>query len=319
MVIKSTSIVVQQILILFFLIAIGYICGHFKIISGQTIPQLTDLLLIVFTPAVIVTAFQVSGSDLKLTNMLISAAVALLTFVIGTLVSWPFFRHETKERKRVLTFTAAFFNAGYFGLPVLRGVLGDLAVVYGSIFVALFNVVLWTYGVALINGREKGKTLRSLLNPGLMTIVFVLVLYALKITLPEVIQKPISSLAAVQSPLAMIVIGVQFFAYRKQFNIKDAGVWKSVSIRNLAVPLLMLPFIYLFTKDTLLFLACAVMTATPTAAVSILFATKYERDVNLAIQAVMLATSMAIVTIPIVIAVSHWILGTTGFISGGLP
>ncbi|MGB4594927.1 MAG: AEC family transporter [Anaerolineaceae bacterium] len=319
MILDSTLIVVQQILILFFLIAIGYFCGHFKIISGQTVTQLTDLLLIILTPAVIITAFQVSGSDLKPGNMLIAAGIALLTFVIGALLSWPVFRRETDERKRVLTFSTVFFNAGFFGLPLLRAVLGDLAVVYGSIFVAVFNVVLWTYGVALMDGREKGKSLKNLLNPGVITVVIVLLLYALKITLPEIIQMPISSLSTVQSPLAMIIIGVQFYNYREQFSFKDLAVWKIVMIRNLAVPLLVLPFIYLLTKDPQLFFACAMMAATPTAANSILFATKYERDVNLTIQALMLTTIMAIITIPIVIALSRWVLGAVGNAPGIIP
>jgi predicted permease len=310
MILESTLIIVQQILILFFLIAIGYICGHFQIISGQTVPQLTDLLLIILTPAVVITAFQVSGSDLKSINMLIAAVIGLLTFVIGALLSWPIFRGEIDERKRVLTFSAVFFNAGFFGLPLLRAVLGDLAVAYGSIFVAVFNVVLWTYGVALIDGREKGKKLKNLLNPGVITVVIVLLLYALKITLPEILLLPITSLSKVQSPLAMIIIGVQFYTYREQFNTKNPAVWKVVAIRNLLVPLLVLAFIYLLTKDPMLFYACALMAATPTAANSILFATKYQRDVNLTIQALMLTTIMAIFSIPIVIALSRWILGT---------
>lgn len=319
MILDSTLMVVQQILILFFLIAVGYVCGHFKIISGQTVPQLTNLMLVILTPAVVITAFQVSGSDLKAKNMLIAAVIALLTFAIGALVTWPIFRREPEERKNMLTFSAVFFNGGFFGLPLLRAVLGDLAVAYASIFVAVFNVVLWTYGVSLMDRREKGNGLKNLLNPGVITVLIVLLLFALKITLPEIIQSPISSLSKVQSPLAMIIIGVQFYTYRKQFNFKDPAVWKVSLIRDLVVPLLVLPFIYWLTKDSVLFFACAIMAATPTAANSILFATKYERDVNLAMQALMLSTIMVIITIPIVIALSRWALGIAGVASGILP
>ncbi len=319
MVLESLSIVVQQILILFFLIAIGYICGHFKILSGQTVSQLTDLLLIIFTPSVIITAFQVSGNDLNLTYMAIAAAIAFLTFAVGALLSWVVFRKEISDRKRVLIFSAMFFNTGFFGLPLLRAVLGDLAVAYGSIFMAVFNVVLWTFGVALMDGREKGNNLKNLVNPGVITVVIVLFLYALKITLPEIIQMPINSLSKVQSPLAMIIIGVQFYTYREQFSLKDLAIWKATLVRNLAVPLLVLPFIYILTKNPLLYFTCAMMAATPTAANSILFATKYRRDVNLTIQALMLTTILAIITIPMVIALAGWVLGGAGFIPGVLP
>ena len=317
MVLESSLVVFTQILILFFLIAIGYITGYFKIISGQTIPQLTDLLLIVLTPSVVISAFQISGNELKPTNMLIAALIAVLIFLVGALISGPIFRRENNERKRVLTFTAVFYNASFFGLPLVSVVLGGLAVVYASIFVAVFSVSLWTYGIALMDGRGEGKNLKNLLNPGVITVVIVLLLYAMKITLPEIIQMPINSLSKVQSPLAMILIGVQFYSYREQFSFKDIAVWKTILIRNLAVPLLLMPVILFLTKDALLFYTCVLMTATPTAANSILFATKFKRDVNLTIQALMLSTILAILTIPIILALSKWLLEGDG-ISFGL-
>ena len=108
----------------------------------------------------------------------------------------------------------------------------------------------------------------------------------------------------------MIIVGIQFHTFREQFNLKDAGAWKVMLLRDLLVPLLILPVIYLLTHDETLFLACALTAATPTAMNSVLFATRYEKDINLAVQMVMLTTLGVIITIPLIMALAYWLIGT---------
>ncbi len=300
MILQGSLVIIQQILILFLLAAVGYLCAHLAIIDDQGARQLTDLLLIVITPAIIINAFQVSADELQPLNMLAVAAVAVLTHLIGALLGWLFFRKEAPERRAVLIFATVFFNPGFFGLPLLGAVLGNLAVAYGSIFVAIFNIVLWTYGVTLMDDQPQQTRLKKLLNPGVVTFLAVLLLYAFKIQLPAIVQKPISALAAIHSPLAMLLVGVQFYGFRRQLSLKDGGVWKLVALRDVITPLLMLPLIFLLTDDPLVLRACALTAATPTAVNTVLFATRYRRDVRLSVQAVILTTTAVIVSIPLI-------------------
>lgn len=310
MIIQGTQIVLQQILILFMMIGIGYLSAQYKVVDGQLARPLTNLILMVMTPAVIITAFQVSAKDLEVGNMLIAAVTAVLVFLVGGLMAHLVFHREPVSRQGMLIFSAVFYNAGFFGLPLVKAVLGDLGAAYTSIFVAVFNVMLWTYGVWLMDGKNGGSRLRNLANPGVITVIIVLLFYAFKITLPGIIRQPIASLAAVQSPMAMIIVGIQFHTFREQFNLKDAGAWKVMLLRDLLVPLLILPVIYLLTHDETLFLACALTAATPTAMNSVLFATRYEKDINLAVQMVMLTTLGVIITIPLIMALAYWLIGT---------
>lgn len=300
MIFQSSMILIQQIVLLFILIGVGFLAGHFQLADEKGARQMTDLVLYIFTPALIFTSFQVSYDPRLALNMLIAGLLAFLTVVLGVLFSKLLFRHEADERQRVLTFSTTFFNAGFFMLPLLRAVLGDIAVIYGSIFVSVFNVLLWTYGVRLMDHTDSKTSLKSLLNPSLIAVALGALFFALNWQVPALIESSLSTLAKVQSPLAMMVIGVQFYGYRENFRSIDGGVWKTFLGRNLLVPLVILPLAYLLTKDAVLFIACVLSAASPTAANAVLFATKYRRDVNLAIKTVMLTTLLEIVTLPLI-------------------
>ncbi len=113
MIIQGTQIVLQQILILFMMIGIGYLCAQYKVVDGQLARPLTNLILMVMTPAVIITAFQVSAKDLEVGNMLITAVTAVLVFLVGGLLAHLVFHREPVSRQGMLIFSAVFYNAGF--------------------------------------------------------------------------------------------------------------------------------------------------------------------------------------------------------------
>ena len=39
------------------------------------------------------------------------------------------------------------------GLPIMYALYGDDGVIYGSVYIVAFNIMLWTYGYALFRGR----------------------------------------------------------------------------------------------------------------------------------------------------------------------
>lgn len=310
MIIEGSKIVIQQILILFIMIGIGYVAAQCKIVDEKGAQQFTNLILYIITPSVIITSFQVTYSRLLVFNMLIAAFISILTHILGALLSNLVFKKENDERKRILTYSTVFFNAGFFALPLLRAIFGDIAVMYGSIFVALFSLISWTYGISLMETRNNKINYKVVINPGMISIIIALMIFFFEIKIPSFFQSSLTTLSKVHSPLAMIIIGIQFFTFRKNFSIKDRSIWKTVLIRDLLIPLLILPVVYFLTKDKTLFFSCVLTSAAPTAANAVLFATKFERDVNLAVQAVMLTTIMVLLTVPIIMSISIFLFGS---------
>lgn len=316
MVIEGTLILIKQILLLFIMIGVGYLAGAVKKLDSDGSKQLTNLILFFLTPAVIFSAFQIDYDPRLATNMLIAAGVAVLTIALGILLSKIIYRGETPDRKRLLTFGTAFFNAGFFTLPLLAALLGNEGVIYGAVFVAVFNIALWTYGVRLMSDSGSKIDWKNLLNPNLFAIFFGLICFTFSLELPEIVGTTLTSLGSMQSPLAMIVIGTQFYVYRKAFTLADKGIWKLVFTRNLLIPLLMLPIAFLVAKDSTLFFTCILTAAAPAPLNTVLFATRFDRDVCLGIQAVFLTTFLVAITLPLIMMIGG-LLVTPVAITGG--
>lgn len=310
MILEGASIVIQQILILFLLIGVGFLAAHFGLLKQEGIRQITDLLLLIIIPCVIINAFQLSFDHSLIKNILISALLAALTHSVGILLAKLFFRSGTEERKLMLTYSTVFYNAGFFSIPLLRAMLGNVGVLYGSIFVAVFNLFSWTYGIRLMTGQNNSSKWKIFLNPGVVAVATALILALLRIKLPGIIQTTLSNLSALHTPLAMIIIGGQIYSYKQYFILKDIELWKTVLARNILVPLIMLLINYFLADDKILFYAGVITAAAPTATNTVLFATKFRRDVNTAIQTVMLTTLMTLVTIPLIMGLAMLLKGS---------
>ena len=63
------------------------------------------------------------------------------------------------------------------GIPLVQGIVGEKGVVYGSFFIAVFNVICWTYGYRMMNSSAKVSLRTVLFNPGIIGLVVALPLY----------------------------------------------------------------------------------------------------------------------------------------------
>lgn len=309
MILQGALIVIQQIIIIFVLIAVGFLAAKFGILREEGARQITDLLLIIVIPCVIIMAFQASFERSLIKNLLIAALLAALTHAAGILISKLIFKSEAPDRRMMLAYSTIFYNAGFFSLPLLRALLGETGVLYGSVFVAVFNLFAWTYGIRLMNGGNGASKWKTFLNPGIISLLIALVLVLLNIRLPEIVQTTLRYITGLHTPLAMIIIGCQFYLMWRNFNLRDLALWKTVLARNILVPLLMLALIFYLAQDKTLFFASVITASAPTATNTILFATKYRQDVNTAVQTVILTTLLTIVTIPLIMALAMLLKG----------
>lgn len=309
MILQGALIVIQQIFIIFILIGVGFLAAKFGILREEGARQITDLLLIIVIPCVIIMAFQASFEPSLIKNLLIAALLAALTHAAGILISKLIFRNEVPDRKMMLVYSTVFYNAGFFSLPLLLALLGETGVLYGSVFVAVFNLFAWTYGIRLMNGESGASKWKTFLNPGIISLLIALALVLFNIRLPDVVQTTLRYITGLHTPLAMIIIGCQFYLMWRNFNLRDLALWKTVLARNILIPLIMLALIFYLAQDKTLFFASVITASAPTATNTILFATKYRQDVNTAVQTVILTTLLTIITIPLIMTLAMLLKG----------
>lgn len=307
---ENFFIIVQQVFVLFLLIGVGFVCGKKKIITSASSKQITDIVLYVVTPCVMISAFQREFSFELLGNILICALSAALIMIASIFISMVVFREKENDRKKVLQFATVFSNCGFMSLPLQKAILGNDGWFYGSIFVAVFNIIVWTYGLVSMSGDKKQLSLKKIaFNPGVVGVLIALALFACQIKLPNIVIEPIEYLSNLNTPVPMLIIGY----YLSQANLKraftDLGAYIAMGVRLVAIPLLALFVMSAFKVDPTIIITCVIASSAPTAATTTMFSAKFNRDVELSVSVVAATTVLSIITMPIVIALSQSIAG----------
>ncbi len=298
-----------QVFILFILIAIGFVCGKTGLIGERGAKTLTDVVLYIATPCIMIKSFQDVKYDPALAvNLAITTVCAVLTMVASIFISRLVFRDKDMSRRKVLSFSVVFSNCAFMSLPLQNAVLGAKGVFYGSVYVAVFNIIVWSYGIADMSGDGKGLNIRKiLLNPGVIGVTIAVVLFFLRLSLPELLMQPINYLAALNTPLPMLVIG--YYLSRTAFKkyLRDGGIYLVMLLRLVLIPCVSMVVMRLCGVSGDILTACTIASSAPVAATTTMFATKFGRDIELSVGTVSFTTVVSIVTMPLIIAISQTI------------
>lgn len=305
---ENFIMVVQQVLVLFVLIAVGFLCGKKRVITESSAKHITDIVLYVVTPCVMVSSFQREFSFELLENLGIMAVCSTLVIAASIGIAHLVFRGKDESRRKVLRFATVFSNCGFMSLPLQKAILGDDGLFYGAVFVAIFNIIVWTYGLASMSGDIKQLSIKKLaFNPGIIGVLIALIIFISGIKLPYIISKPVEYLASLNTPVPMLIIGF----YLSQANLKkafaDPWAYVSMALRLIAIPLAAALIMALFKVDSTILVACVIASSASTAAMTTMFSAKYDRDVQLSVSIVAATTLLSVATMPLIIAFAQTI------------
>lgn len=302
-------IVATQVVVLFILIGIGFVCSKGKLLGENGAKQLTDIALYLSTPAVIIKSFQeVKYDDDLLINLGITALCAFLIHLLPILMTKVVFRDNIINRRKVLQFATVFSNCGFMSLPLQNAILGSKGVFYGSVFVAIFNIFVWSYGyIDMSDCKVKFTPKNLVLNPGILGTAAAAILFFLKLQLPEIIFEPVKYLAVLNTPVPMLVIG--YYLSKTDFvrSFTDKDIYVSSFLRLAIIPICSLFAMWLFGVRGDVLTACTIAAAAPVAATTTMFSTKFNRDTDLSVGLVSATTLLSIVTMPLIIAIAQTI------------
>ena len=209
---QNCLIAVKQVVILYIIVAGGYICDKTGVFTEKTARACNNLLFYVITPCVIVNSFMTTEFTADTAKgLLLAACCGALTNTTGILLSLPFFRDRKKPTNAVFKFASVYGNMGYMALPLANAVLGPEGVFYCSAGIMMFQVFCFTHGVWVMsrdgdtNAKFEAKHL--FLNPGVIAVCIGLPLFLLKVKVPELFNKPVSFVGSMNTPLAMLMLG----------------------------------------------------------------------------------------------------------------
>ncbi len=296
----------QQVLILYILIAVGYFADKTGLYTEKASKLNTNLLFYIVTPLVIVNSFvTIDRSPENLKNFGIATLLGICIQVIGILIIIPFFRKGDKDTSGIYKYASMYGNCGYMALPLASAVLGAQGVFYCSAVIMVFNIFCFTHGIYII-GAQQGKFnfKKLIINPGAIGVILGLPLYLLDIELPVFLASPISSLATLNTPLAMLIFGTYIAHTELKTLLKDKNIYLVSLLKLIVLPMIMIGLFKLFRVDPTLALAISIPASAPSANNTVILAGKYGLNTGVASKTVALVSFFSILTMPVMIALA---------------
>lgn len=296
----------NQVIILFVLIAVGFVCSKVRLFDDKAVKGFTDFVLYVVTPCVIINSYQRQFEPSMLRGLLITLLAAALSFAADILIATLTIHDKDDKREKVLRFGVVFSNCGYMSLPLQNALLGTDGVFYGATYIAVFNIVLWTYGVIVMSGERKNISVKKIfINPGIIGTVCGLALFLLSVKLPGFIAQPVSYLAALNTPVPMIVIGYRLA--KTKIRLSGAIVYIAMALRLIIAPLIMLFGLYAFGVRGNILVSLTIASSAPCAANTTMFAEKFGADTALSAALVSVTTIISVITMPVIVGIAAMI------------
>lgn len=302
-----------QVFILFLVAAVGFLCHKIGIYTEKASRLTTDLLFYIVTPAVIIRSFaSIEYNRNALKGLLLAFAGGVVFHTVGIIFSTVLFNKGDTDTACIFKFASTFGNVGYMALPMAQAVLGAQGVFYCSVILVPFNILSFTYGSAVMNkGKEKGKQSltqilkKILVNPGVIGVVIGLPLFIAGIHIPNVIYQPVSYLADLNTPLAMIMFGTYLACADWKTVFSDKRIFTAALVKIILMPIITIGLLKVIGFTGVLLTACVLSASAPTANNTIMFSAKYGRDTTLASKTTAFVSVAAIITMPLMIAIAQ--------------
>lgn len=294
----NALIVLNQTLIMCVLMAIGFWLFRKGIITKQGSKEIGGMLLHVVIPIIIVKSFAIEFSVEKAKMLTVSLLVGLLVLLISMAIA-----HLLLKKDGIENFSAAFSNAGFIGIPLVQAVLGGEAVFYIAGLIAMLNILQWTYGVYVISKDKSTIAINKLVkNPVIIAFIIGLIVFFLPISLPHTITSVMESIGGLNTPLAMVILGVYLAQADLGEMFMNASLYKVAMIRLVLIPLVILGVLTLLPKAFAdCTLAILIAAAAPAGANVAIYAQQYNSNYTKAVMIVCLTTLLSVITLPMII------------------
>ena len=304
--------VFTQVSVLMLMIAVGFIAAKAGIMTEAGAACCTDIALIIATPCVIIKSLMREFDAAVMKSLLLAVALTLLVQVLMITLGTLLLRSKDLKRQRTLRFGSIFANCGFMSLPLQEVMLGADGTLYGSAYVIMFNLVVWSYGVYLISGDKRYIQPKKLfVNPGIAGLLIGLIIFVFSVPVSRVLSSTVNYLAAIYTPLPMLIIGYHLSKTNVLKALKDVKCIIAVLLRLLVYPLVSLGILYLLGVRGTLLVSVIISLSAPVAAVTTMFSSKFGGgDTALSVDMVSLSTVLSIVTMPAVITIAQLAAGT---------
>ncbi len=330
----SISVVLEQMIMITLLIALGFISYKKGILNDKAGVAISALIVNITNPCLMISSML--GSEERVNGRLLGLGLlgAVVTYallmVIAELI--PIIFKVRKDERYCYYLLTLFGNIGFIGIPLTSAVLGNDALVYVCFHNLVFCFIVYTVGISKIDGAVKRKDLGEpaetspdlsgkadptpvptvpvrkrilfslvlMINPGTISALISLVFYVAGWSLPHLVLLTVDYAGRSTTFLSMMVLGIAVARMPVKRVIRNYRLIGFSLVRLILVPLIILFVLKLFIHDDLIIYTAALMLAVPAGNMPLIMATGRGLKAETISDGIVLSTVMSVVTIPII-------------------
>jgi len=294
--------IINQVIILALIMGIGILARKKGMLNAEVNSKLSDFLLNITLPCLIVTSFNFEYSAEMMNNVKMIFFYSVIIHIVLIFISKIFAVKFKEGSMKVIRFVTVFSNSGFMGFPVLLGLYGNIGVFYGAVFNIPWNIFMLSFGSILFTGKKDLKSLKSVItHPGIIATAIGMLIFMYSLSMPLPLEKAFASVGAMTTPLSMIIVGSMLAEIKLKEVFSGFAVYYVSAVRLIAAPLITLAIMKLLNADHLLTEIAVTIEAMPAAVIATVLANKFGGDTKLASRCVFISTIISMVTIPLIV------------------
>lgn len=335
--VMSITIVFQQMIIIFILIGIGLILYKKKVISEEGSKQISGLIINVTNPALLICSALDDGPKATLgeLGMALAAYAAIFAILIAAGFLVPRLLRIPKDHHYAYQMLTVFGNVGFIGIPLASAVLGSESLIFVSIFNLLFNLLIYTFGISLLQRASAGRAqdipydvgganddaalsagqkdtaatdrtehtassrLQKLVNAGTISAAVTILFYLGNFPVPEIVSSALSYTGRATTLLSMLVLGVSVAQMAPKDIFSHPNLYAFTLLRQILLPIGCVLLMRCFLDNKLILNTMLLMVAVPAANMPLMLAKQMDMETEAISQGIILTTVLSLLTVPL--------------------
>ena len=302
--ISVTVEMVEIFLQILILLAFGFLFSKRGIITESMKNGLSTLLLKAVLPLVILSSSQVAFDGSVLQGFVVTMAVSLVFYVVvvGGLGLVRKRIPIPDGGNRIFVLLCAYGNDGFIGIPLAMQFFGSSGMLYAIAANIVFNITLFSFGIAVLQDKAKLDIKGILLNPCLICTVVALVLYALPFRFPTPIADAFNMAGSMMTPLAMFIIGYEMSRMKLSDVVRDKWAY-IVSFMSLLALTALAAVVLSFVPgiDPLVASVSVFLLAMPCGTLNVILSQQYGANPKFAARATTQSMFLFLLTVPLIL------------------
>ena len=299
--------IINQMIILFVLLAIGYVAGKTKLLTADTGKSVTKIVLHILIPSTILNSAVNGNIDITSKDAMFFLLLSLLSFLVAHIIAIPATRalasHSAgdKANRGLYGYMAAYGNVAFIGFPVANAIFGASSAFFVTLYNVPFAVFALSVGIIMISNNVKNVKIKAVVNPAFICGLISIAIYFTGFTMPFFIAEPIRMISSATTPCSMLVIGASLAQIPMMKVISKWKLYIVALLKLIIIPTIVWLIFKQFISSGIMLGVLVALSGMPTASTSAMVALEYGGDGEIASSGVFLSTLLSCASIPLLV------------------